>query len=155
MILFYILLLISFLFDGIIPNIFRDYIPLYIITIIVIFSNLGINKKILITLFITGIIYDLTYTNFILIHGVIFVVFYYILNKLLKDNNFLRKILYYYLVCMIYMIIMLMFPALLASNNFIEYITIMTKSIFFNSIYFMFIYVIFCLFKNKINNNTY
>lgn len=156
MILFYLLLIFSFFIEGILPNIFRDYMPLYILSVIVIFNSMNINNKnILISLFIFGIIYDLTYTNFIFIHGFIYMAIYYILNKVLVDTNFFKLILMYYLVILLYTFTILIFPVLLSPDNVLYLIVTMIKSIFFNSIYFVFIYVIFCLFKNKIKSHTY
>ena len=92
-----ILIFISIILEGIIPNIFRDIVPLFIISIIIISSTFKIeSKNYYISIFILGVIYDMFYTSTIFLNGFIFLFIAYISKSLVNSQtNFIKAIFYY------------------------------------------------------------
>ncbi len=128
--------------------------PFFILGVITIISVSKLSKKrIIILLFIVGVLYDLFYTNFIFLHGVIYVLLFYLANFILKEkNNFFIMLLTYYLMVFIYCLIMIFYSIIISNVNIIKLIIIIGKSLLANSIYFIFLYITFigikCLTKN-------
>ena len=74
MIAIIILFLISLFLSSIMPNILREFIPFFMIAVIVIVSSFKVEEKnIYITCFLFGVIYDLMYTNLVIFHGFLYV----------------------------------------------------------------------------------
>ncbi len=161
MIFFYILFFISFILESLSTNLFKEFMPFFILGVITIISVSKLSKKrIIILLFIVGVLYDLFYTNFIFLHGVIYVLLFYLANFILKEkNNFFIKLLTYYLMVFIYCLIMIFYSIIISNVNIIKLIIIIGKSLLANSIYFIFLYIIFigikCLNKNIKVKRTY
>lgn len=151
----------SFLLESIFTNIFKEFIPFFIIGSIAIISrfNLDTNKK-YIFIFIVGVLYDLLYTNLLFINGFIFCLILFISNLILnKSNNFLKMIFTYYLEILIYSLIMFIYVVLSTNINLYNLVLQIINSIYINSIYFIITYIIFigiiCLIKNKDKKRAY
>ena len=81
------LLFISIILEGIIPNLLRDILPLFTVAIIIISSTFKIDdKEFYISIFLSGVVYDLFYTSTLFLNGFIFVFLAY-LSKMLVDKN--------------------------------------------------------------------
>ena len=148
-----IFIIISLLLDGIINNIlpFIDlslFTPLLTLISIIIIYPLYIKKKkeYLITLFITGIIYDLLYTNQLFLNGVIFLIIGIIIMNLYNkiSINYLTILLFSLLIIIIYILltglILLIFNVVPISINKLLYI--IKNSILLNLIYSEILYII-------------
>lgn len=108
-----IILIFSFLLDGILSNFLpfmtsdlSIFTPLLTVTSLVIIYPFykKNNKKFLITAFILGIIYDLFYTNLLLLNGFIFLVLgeiIILLNKEFGDSH-LKNILHIFIIIVLY-----------------------------------------------------
>ena len=90
MIIILIHLILSFLLDGLLSN-STDLLvinPSYfktiytIISLVVIFRYFDSSKKYLIILFITGILFDIVYTNTLLLNPFIFLIIYFVIKEL-------------------------------------------------------------------------
>lgn len=148
-----IFIIISLLLDGIINNLlpFIDlslFTPLLTLISIIIIYPLYIKKKkeYLITLFITGIIYDLLYTNQLFLNGVIFLIIGIIIMNLYNkiSINYLIILLFSLLIIIIYILltglILLIFNVVPISINKLLYI--IKNSILLNLIYSEILYII-------------
>ncbi len=108
-----IILLLSIIIDGVLTN-FLPYLvnnlsyftPLFTVTsIFLIYPFYRKNKRLyFITLFITGFIYDLFYTNLLFYNGVLFVIIGLITYLLYKnfEVNFFKLIIYIILIIISY-----------------------------------------------------
>ena len=80
-------IIISFVLDSIISNflsintLFAPLFTLMSLVIVYPYFN-GNNKNFLITSFVTGVAYDLIYTNTIVIHGLLFVAIAFLIIRL-------------------------------------------------------------------------
>lgn len=161
MIFFCILFFISFILESLSTNLFKEFMPFFILGVITIISVSKLSKnRIIILLFIVGILYDLSYTNFIFLHGVIYVLLFYFASFILKGkNNFFAMIFTYYLMVFIYSLVMIFYSTIIFNVNIIKLITIIGKSLLVNSIYFILLYITFigikCLTKNIKLKRTY
>ena len=161
MIFFCILFFISFILESLSTNLFKEFMPFFILGVITIISISKLSKnRIIILLFIVGILYDLSYTNFIFLHGVIYVLLFYFVSFILKGkNNFFAMIFTYYLMVFIYSLVMIFYSIIIFNVNIIKLITIIGKSLLVNSIYFILLYITFigikCLTKNIKLKRTY
>ena len=149
-----ILIFISIILEGIIPNIFRDIMPLFIISIIIISSTFKIeSKNYYISIFILGVIYDMFYTSTIFLNGFIFLFIAYISKSLVNNQtNFIKAIFYYYILSFLYIIIMFYFTYFYVPKSMIELLIIYKNSIIINTTYFILFYFMFVGIKN-INSN--
>ncbi len=160
MIVTIILLLISVLLEGIIPNLLRCITPFFVICIILIG---GINSKndnyFYITCFIFGIIYDLLYTNTIFLHGFIYLFLAWLSNLIPKKSNFIKTFFYYLSFILIYALILFLFTFLYKSYSIINFIHILYDGLFINIIFFLISYLIYfvinCIFKNRFKKRSY
>ncbi len=161
MIFFCILFFISFVLESLSTNLFKEFMPFFILGVITIISVSKLsNKQIVILLFIVGVLYDLFYTNFIFLHGIIYVLLFYFINFILKGKkNFFAMIFTYYLMTLIYCLIMTFYSIITSNVNITKLIMIIGKSLLANSIYFIFLYITFigikCLTKNIKVKRTY
>lgn len=150
------LFLLSIMLEGIIPSLFKDIMPLFIIVMIIISSTFNIeNKYLYIIIFLSGIIYDLLYTSTIFLNGFIFIFIYYI-SKMLIDNNinYIKAIFYYYILSILYIIIMFYFTYFYIPKSIMYILNLYIKSIIINTLYFTFLYTIFIGIKNIISNRN-
>lgn len=160
MIAIIILFLISLFLSSIMPNILREFIPFFMIAVIVIVSSFKVEEKnIYITCFLFGVIYDLMYTNLVIFHGFLYVFILFLCKMILKNNNFFLYVFTYYLMVVIYNITMFVFAVLCTNVNVNYIINMGVKSIFINSIFFVILYLLFigirCLFCNRKKRRTY
>ena len=150
------LLFISIILEGIIPNLLRDIFPLFTVAIIIISSTFKIDdKEFYISIFLSGVVYDLFYTSTLFLNGFIFVFLAY-LSKMLVDKNinFIKALLYYYLLSFLYIIIMFYFTYFYVPKSLIYIITIYKNNMIINSLYFSLFYLVLVGFKN-ITSNRY
>ncbi len=150
------LFLLSIMLEGIIPSLFKDIMPLFIVVMIIISSTFNIeNKYLYIIIFLSGIIYDLLYTSTIFLNGFIFIFIYYI-SKMLIDNNinYIKAIFYYYILSILYIIIMFYFTYFYIPKSIMYILNLYIKSIIINTLYFTFLYTIFIGIKNIISNRN-
>ena len=108
-----VLIIISLLLDGLFTNILpfmvgdlSIFTPLFTLTLISILYPCyrKREKTYFITIFITGIIYDLLYTNLLFFNGLLFLSIGY-LSKIIHKNyeiNYLRLIIYIILIITVY-----------------------------------------------------
>lgn len=163
-----IIIIISLLLDGILTN----YLPylvgnlslftplLTLVSIIMIYPFYKKKlKKYYITVLITGIIYDLLYTNLLFINSIIFIIIAYInvlINKRYKIN-FLSLIIYITFIIVIYeslyAILLIIFKLIPITINKLLYK--ITHSILINIIYAEVEYIVvkYFLKRNKISIN--
>lgn len=150
------LLFISIILEGIIPNLLRDIFPLFTVAIIIISSTFKIDdKEFYISIFLSGVVYDLFYTSTLFLNGFIFVFLAY-LSKMLVDKNinFIKALLYYYLLSFLYIIIMFYFTYFYVPKSLIYIITIYKNNMIINSLYFSLSYLVLVGLKN-ITSNSY
>lgn len=108
-----IIIIISLLLDGILTNylpfmvgdlsVFTPFFTLTVISLLYPYYRKK-EKKFFIIVFITGIIYDLFYTNLLFFNGLLFLLIAYI-SKIINKNyemNYLRLIIYIVLIIIIY-----------------------------------------------------
>ena len=153
-------IIISLLLDGIVHNLL-PYINLSLFTplltlisIIIIYPLYKKKKKeYLITLFITGLLYDLLYTNQLFLNGVIFIllglIIIYLYNKI--TINYLTIIIISLFIIVLYIsitgILLLIFKVVPISINKLLYI--IKKSLLLNLIYSEILFVIINNIPNK------
>ncbi len=161
MIITIILLLISILLEGIIPNLLRCITPFFVISVILLGGiNNNDSKTFYLTCFIFGVIYDLLYTNTIFLHGFIYLFFAWLSSVILpKKSNFLKVFGYYLLFMVTYVLLLILFTFLYKSYSVINIIHILYDGLFINTIFFLFVYltyfVINCIFKNRLKKHSY
>jgi len=154
-----IILIISFVFDSIISNFISlnsIFIPLLtLMALIVIYPYFNINKsKYLLACFVTGICYDLIYTNTIIIHGFLFLVLGFVVIKLnlILSNNYVNVAIMALIVITIYRIVS--YGLLLITANVSFDFLILFKSIYssliLNIIYVSLTFIITDRIANKL-----
>ena len=150
------LLFISIILEGIIPNLLRDILPLFTVAIIIISSTFKIDdKEFYISIFLSGVVYDLFYTSTLFLNGFIFVFLAYLSRILVDKNiNFIKALLYYYLLSFLYIIIMFYFTYFYVPKSLIYIITIYKNNMIINSLYFSLFYLVLVGLKN-ITSNSY
>lgn len=150
------LLFISIILEGIIPNLLRDIFPLFTVAIIIISSTFKIDdKEFYISIFLSGVVYDLFYTSTLFLNGFIFVFLAYLSRILVDKNiNFIKALLYYYLLSFLYIIIMFYFTYFYVPKSLIYIITIYKNNMIINSLYFSLSYLVLVGLKN-ITSNSY
>lgn len=152
-----IILFISLLLEQIIPNLFKGVLPFFMISTIFL---LGIfykkQKRDYILVFLSGVVYDLVCTDLVLFHGVIFVLTYHFVSVIFnKDHNILLKLLCYYATIFAYVFVMFLFYSIFSTVDYYNVLYVTVKSVILNTLYFLFIYVIFKLFNHNDKKYTY
>lgn len=152
-----IFLLISVFLEGIFLNIFKDITPFFVLAVILISSlNKDNNKKYYILLLITGIIYDLLYTNALFIHAYIFVLIGYLLNKKeIKSNNVFKLVGNYFFCLIIYTLLMILFTFTYTKYTLNIIFNILFNGIIINLVYLLIIYIIYKLIGNRFKKKSY
>ncbi|MBR2834047.1 MAG: rod shape-determining protein MreD [Bacilli bacterium] len=130
-----ITLIISFVLDSIISNFISLnslFAPLFtLMSLIIVYPYFnGNHKNFLVTSFVTGVFYDLIYTNTIVIHGLLFVAIGFIIIKLntIFSNNYLNVLIMAVISIIIYRLIS--YGLLLITNNVSFSWVILLKSIY-------------------------
>lgn len=104
------LLLLSLMLDLIIPNLIKDYVSLFTITIVIISAFYLKDSRYYLIYFIIGIIYDLLFTNALFIDGIFFLLISLLANVMSTNKkNFIKKMITYYLLIIIYMVLLSLF----------------------------------------------
>ena len=148
-----IFIIISLILDGIINNLLPYinlslFTPLLTLISIIIIYPLYIKRKkeYLLTLFITGILYDLLYTNQLFLNGIVFVLIGIIIINLYNKItiNYLTILIISLLIIVIYIsiigLILLIFNVVPISINKLFYI--IKNSILLNLIYSELLFII-------------
>ena len=154
MIIYSIFLLISLFLESIIPNLINNFIPFFIISLIILVNifNLDLRKIVIIT-FIFGVLYDLLYTDFIILHGFLFAFILYVTSSFINDRkNFFLMLVFYYVSCVFYSLFIYLISFLYTNVYILDIVNIFLSSIIINTMYFIIIYLIFIL-VNKIITN--
>lgn len=135
------MIIISFLLDGLLSN-FLSF-PLFTLTSLIISSYYKQEETILKYSLIIGVIYDIIYTNTLILNALIF---YFIILFVLKikQNNFKNMIIIYILSLLIYIIFTYFILVLFRYINFdiIYFLTAILKALIINIIYFLILYFI-------------
>lgn len=162
MIIVSIYLILSFLFDGI-SSLYISYnlispsifMTLYtVVSLVVIYPYFENKKRYLYILLIMGILFDLVYTNTVLINVVIFVLIY-LFNKLLDEvfpnNIFLINIKSYLAVILYYTLTYI----ILILTNYVSYPVSMLFRIYYSNIIMSVIYTTISYFVLKYLTNRF
>ncbi len=161
MIICILILLFSILLSSVIPNLIIDFIPFFTIASIIVIGTFNVDKKdIYLITFIFGIIYDLLYTDLVILHAFLFVSILFLSLRIMDGlKNFFLMIALFYLICVLYSLFMYLFSISFSSLNIYIIINLLGKSFFINTLYFMLLYFIFigikCLIGNKKNHLSY
>ncbi len=161
MIICILILLFSILLSSVIPNLIIDFIPFFTIASIIVIGTFNVDKKdIYLITFIFGIIYDLLYTDLVILHAFLFVSILFLSLRIMDGlKNFFLMIALFYLICVLYSLFMYLFSISFSSLNIYIIINLLSKSFLINTLYFILLYVIFigikCLIGNKKNHLSY
>ena len=90
MIIFFI---ISVILESLVSNLIVNFIPFFIPCFIVVFASLKINRDYFYkTLIVAGIIYDLMYTNQVVLNALLFCFYGFLVSFILKSSkNFMSS----------------------------------------------------------------
>lgn len=150
-----IILIISVYLDGLL-SLFLPYIPgqlsiftpmLTIVSLLIIYPLYRKKeKKYFITLFITGIIYDLLYTNLLFYNALVFVLFGFIIKFIYKnfDVSSIKLIFYEILIIVAYELLISLFILIfnLVPISINEIVYKITHSLLLNLIYSELLYLV-------------
>lgn len=136
-------MLLAFFLDGVMPNLFRWFIPFFMIGVIVIFAASFIDdKSYYITLFVFGFLYDHFFFETVFLNAFTFLLIGYLAKMLLKKrHDFLNKVLTYYLVSICYVLVLLLFTIFYVKYDFMILFSKLFNSLFLNTIYFCIIFL--------------
>ena len=150
-----IILIISVYLDGLL-SLFLPYIPgqlsiftpmLTIVSLLIIYPLYRKKeKKYFITLFITGIIYDLLYTNLLFYNGLVFILFGFIIKFIYKnlDVSSIKLIFYEILIIVAYELLISLFILIfnLVPISINEIVYKIKHSLLLKLIYSKFLYLV-------------
>ncbi len=154
-----IVLIVSFLLDSIVSNFISINSllnPLFTIMALIIvfpyFISHKSKKNYLITCFVTGICYDLIYTDTLVLHGFLFLLIGYIIGKLnlVLSNNYVNVAIMGLIVIIVYRLVMYAFLLVTANISFDIFTVI--KSIYSSLILNMLYVSLVFLITNKISD---
>lgn len=154
MIIFFI---ISVILESLVSNLIVNFIPFFIPCFIVVFASLKINRDYFYkTLIVAGIIYDLMYTNQVILNALLFCFYGFLVRFILKaSKNFMLCFLSYTVICLINVFVNFIIPVIqnnVTINNIVHKISF---SIPINISYFVITYLLFiginCLISNRKN----
>lgn len=152
MIIFFI---ISVILESLVSNLIVNFIPFFIPCFIVVFASLKINRDYFYkALIVAGIIYDLMYTNQVILNALLFCFYGFLVRLILKTSqNFMLCFLSYTVICLINVFINSIIPVIqnnVTINNIVHKISF---SISINISYFVVTYLLFiginCLISNR------
>ncbi len=144
-------LIISFILDSLISNFIplnSIFSPLFtVVALIIIYPYFNNHKeKYLLTCFVTGVFYDLIYTNTIIIHGFLFLVIGFIIMKLnlILSNNYVNVAIMTVIIIIIYRLIAYGLLLITANTSFDFFILIKSiySSLLLNIIYAILTFII-------------
>lgn len=157
MIITFLFLLISVLLEGIFSNVFKDITPFFVLAVILISSlNMKNNKKYYMLLIIIGVIYDLLYTNSLIIHAYIYVLIGYLISQNdMKKNNIIKLIGNYFLCILIYTLLMIVFTFAYTKHSLNIIINILFNGLIINLVYLLIVYLLYKIIGNRFIKKTY
>lgn len=146
-----IVLIISFILDSLISNFIplnSIFMPLFtLMSLIIIYPYFNNHKtKYLLVCFVTGLFYDLIYTNTIVIHAFLFLVIGFIIIRLnlILSNNYLNVAIMAIIIIIIYRIIAYGLLLITANIdfNFMTLLKSIYSSLILNLIYVVLTFII-------------
>ena len=159
MIISTIILLISFLIDGILSNLLKDFICYFFISALIICSIYNKNKKFHYIIILFGLFYDICYTPSIFLNTLLFLIIFFISNKILDSYNIIKVTYNFIILITLYTILMFIFTIPYNVLNINLLINKFLNSIIINYCYLIFIYLIIfaakCLNGNSLKKHSY
>ena len=147
--------IISIILESLVSNLIVNFIPFFIPCFIVVFASLKINKdhfyKTLIT---AGIIYDLMYTNQVILNALLFCFYGFIVSLILRaSKNFMLCFLSYTVICLINVFVNSIISVMQNNVTINSIVHKISFSIPINISYFVVAYLLFiginCLISNR------
>lgn len=160
----YIVLILSFLIDGILFSLFSFTSPISplftLLSLIIIYPYCDTNnKKYYIYPIVLGVLYDITYSNSLFLNTLIFIGYSYLLTKVFRvfTINYINFLIVSFLSIIGYRIVTFVFMHIIGVMRFNVEILIdsISHSIISNFIYITIFYVIITLVSNKLNIKKY
>ena len=141
------MIFISFILDGIISNYFDYLVPLSIITSISVLSYYMEDNILLKEILIAGILYDVVYTNTIILNALVFYVLYIVTifyNKK-QDKNLINLIILNNILIFFYLAITYLILSFyqVININIKDLLIYLLNCFIFNTIYIIFLYYLF------------
>ena len=140
------MIILSFFLDGLISNYLNNLIPLFTLTSIVISSYYKKEDNLIKESIIIGILYDITYTNTVILNSLIFFTLSLLVISLNKrfNKNLPNLLFINTLVIIIYMSItyLLLILYQYLNLNFTYFLMSILNSIIINTIYIVILYII-------------
>lgn len=155
MVFIIIFFIISVILESLVSNLIVNFIPFFISCFIVIFTSLKINgNSFYKTLIIAGIIYDLMYTNQVILNALLFCFYGFIVSLILRTSkNFFLCFLSYIVICIINIFINSIIPVMQNNVTINSIVHKISFSIPINISYFVIAYLLFiginCLISNR------
>ncbi|NLA33823.1 MAG: hypothetical protein GX861_03075 [Tenericutes bacterium] len=153
------LIMISLFLDGylsfFVPMYYNSlFMPLCTITSLVVCFPLT-KKKYLIA-FMIGSLYDLLYTNMLVLHGIIFIIIYYLLNKIniFTKKKILDNIIKLILVITLYRFILIVFSNILYFKKFNIY-TLLNNIYSYYIFNIIYAFIMMIILKNMSQKDKY
>ena len=149
--------IISIILESLVSNLIVNFIPFFIPCFIVIFTSLKINgDSFYKTLIIAGIIYDLMYTNQVVLNALLFCFYGFLVSLILKTSkNFILCFLSYTVICLINIFVNFIIPVIQNNVTINSIVHKISFSIPINISYFVVAYLLFiginCLISNRKN----
>ena len=151
MIYYIILLTISFFAEGILSNLMLSFIPCFVIAGIILGNMLVKQDKFYYAItIIFGLIYDLTYSNTIILNTSIFFLISCVVKMIDNDKNYFIVLLKFYLGIVIYGFLRLLTSASIIGHFAFYTVLCLFKSMLLNTIYFSVLYLLFIGIKRVI-----
>ena len=152
-----LILIVSFLLEGVVSNfvpINGYFAPLFtLVALIIIYPLFDENVDYYKYAFITGLAYDLFYTDTIVFHAIIFCFMAFIITRLnlVLSDNYINILIIIALCILIYRIITYILLVLVSSMsfNFIALIFSVLKSLIINLIYSIIVFFVVKTFQQK------
>lgn len=152
-----IFFIISIILESLVSNLIVNFIPFFIPCFIVIFTSLKINgDSFYKTLIIAGIIYDLMYTNQVVLNALLFCFYGFLVSLILRTSkNFILCFLSYTVICLINIFVNFIIPVIQNNVTINSIVHKISFSIPINISYFVVAYLLFiginCLISNRKN----
>lgn len=155
MVFIIIFFIISIILESLVSNLIVNFIPFFIPCFIVIFTCLKINNKNKYKVLTTcGIIYDLMYTNQVILNALLFCFYGFIVSLILRaSKNFFLCFLSYIVICIINIFVNSIIPVMQNKVTINSIVHKISFSIPINISYFVIAYLLFiginCLISNR------
>lgn len=155
-ILMIFIFLLSLALEMITPNLLRNFIPFFIIATILISSMLKVDDSwFYLIIFITGVLYDLTCTNAVFLHGFIFCFLGYLASLIVGNKKgFFTALLTYYGMSILYVFLIMIFTFTYVPDKIVSLASKFSSSLVINSLYFLLFYLLFIGLKGLLCNRN-